>query len=141
LQLRTLFKSADEESQELIASFTEQVMRPLVDFNFQHDNLYPEFIWQDYGEFEGIEVADTIRQLFAAGMLDPDQTDINYVRSILGLPVRGEDDPEDELIKPQALPPPANGTPPPAAPQNNDRAEKGAGGNRQTDARTNQVKR
>jgi phage gp29-like protein len=140
LQLRTLFKMADDIAQSLIFSFTEQVIKPLVDFNFEHENLYPRFIWQDYGEFEGIEVADTIRQLFAAGMIDPDQEDINYVRSILGLPLRTEDDEPDEIIPPMALPPPANGTPPPPAPMNNDRATKSKGA-RKTDIQTGNSKK
>jgi hypothetical protein len=85
---------------------------------------YPEFVWQDYGEFEGIEVADTIRLLHAAGIVDMDQSDVNYARSILGLPLRAEGDKEDEVVRPQPLPPPADpNKPPPAAGQGNTQAQ------------------
>jgi len=133
LQLRVLFKMADELGKQLMTTFSEQVIKNLVDMNFEHDNLYPTFIWQDYGEFEGIEVADTIRLLHAAGMVDMDQEDVNYARSILGLPLRKEGDPEDEVVRPQPLPPPADpNKPPPSASQGNQSADKGAGGNRAT---------
>lgn len=133
LHLRVLFKMADELGKDLMQTFAAQVIKPLVDMNFEHDNLYPTFIWQDYGEFEGIEVADTIRLLHAAGIVDMDQEDVNYARSILGLPLRKEGDPEDEVVRPQPLPPPADpNKPPPAAAQGNQRTEKGPGGNRAT---------
>ena len=134
LHLRILFKMADEIAKDLMESFDKQVLRPLVDMNFEHDNLYPTFIWQDYGEFEGIEVADTIRLLHAAGMIDMDQEDVNYARSILGLPLRKEGDKEDEVVRPPQLPPPGDpNMPPPPASQGNKGAEKGAGGRRATD--------
>jgi len=133
LQLRVLFKMADELGKDLIETFSEQVIKPLVDMNFEHKDLYPTFLWQDYGEFEGIEVADTIRLLHAAGIVDMDQEDVNYARSILGLPLRKEGDPEDEVIRPHPLPPPADpNKPPPAADQGNKQAAKGAGGARKT---------
>lgn len=124
LHLRILFKLADQLSQSLAKSFMDQVINPLIALNFEKP-IYPRFIWQDYGQFEGMKVADEIRQLFAAGIIDMDQKDVNYARSILGLPLRLEDDIPDKTIRPQPLPPPGNGTPPPAAPQGNDRAGKG----------------
>jgi len=137
LQLRVLFKMADELGKDLMETFHEQVIKPLVDMNFEHDGLYPTFLWQDYGEFEGIEVADTIRLLHAAGMIDMDQEDVNYARSILGLPLRKEGDPEDEVVRPQPLPPPADpNKPPPAADQGNQRTDKGPGGARKTEPGT-----
>lgn len=132
LHLRVLFKMADEIAKDLIHTFHEQVVRQLVDMNFT-TKKYPRLIWQDYGEFEGIEVADTIRLLHAAGILDMKQEDVNYARSILGLPLRREGDKEDEVIRPPQPPPPGNANaPPPAAGQGNNRAEKGSGGNRKT---------
>lgn len=131
LQLRVMFKLADQISQTLAKTLMEQVIQPLLDINFAVP-LYPKFIWQDYGQFEGMAVADEIRQLFAAGLIDPDQTDINYVRSIVGLPIRDEDGKPDEVVRPAAIPPPGNGTPPPAAPQGNKRADKG--GSAKTDS-------
>ena len=104
LHLRVLFKMADELSQDLMFSFMQQVIKPLVDMNFEHDNQYPEFIWQDYGGFEGIEIADTIRNLHIAGVIDMDQSDVNYVRSIVGLPLRCEDDTPDKVLRPPAPP-------------------------------------
>lgn len=125
LQLRILFKMADEVSQRLAESFMSQIGRPLLDMNYEKP-LYPTFIWQDYGQFEGTVVADEIRQLHANGVIDMDQSDVNYVRSILGLRVRDPLDPQDEVIRPQPLPPPGGGAAqPPAAPGGNDRAGKG----------------
>jgi phage gp29-like protein len=131
LHLRVLFKMADDLAQELIRTFEEQVIKQLVDYNFPNVEEYPKFVWQDYGEFEGIEVADTIRLLHAAGILDMDQNDVNYARSILGLPLRDEDDEEDEVVRPQPLPPPASSNaPPPSAGQGNELAKSsGKGGN------------
>lgn len=142
LHLRVLFKMADELAQDLMKTFEMQVLRPLVDMNFEHDNLYPKFIWQDYGEFEGIEVADTVRLLHAAGIVDMDQEDVNYARSILGLPLRKEGDPEDEVVRPQPLPPPADpNKPPPSAEQGNQRSDQGPGGNRTTEPGQSGVRR
>lgn len=125
LHLRVLFKMADNISQDLIFSFMDQVVKPLVDMNFVHDDMYPTFIWQDYGAFEGIEIAEAIKNLHTAGVLDLDQNDVNYVRSIIGLPLRGEDDEPDEVLRPAPPPitaPDAN-TP---APQGNANAKKDA---------------
>jgi len=135
LHLRVLFKMGDELAKDLMETFHKQVIMQLVDLNFEHDDLYPTFLWQEYGEFEGIEVADTIRLLHAAGMIDMDQEDVNYARSILGLPLRKEGDQEDEVVRPQPLPPPADpNKPPPAAGQGNEGADKGAGGDRKTNS-------
>lgn len=133
LHLRVLFKMADEIAKDLLFTFQQQVIKQLVDFNFDTD-LYPKMFWQDYGEFEGMEVADTIRLLHAAGIFELDQDDVNYCRSILGLPLRLEGDDEDTVVRPQPLPPPANpNRPPPAADQGNDRASSGPGGSRSTE--------
>jgi phage gp29-like protein len=126
LHLRIIFKMADEISQAITKSFMQQVVKQLVEMNFDGaEDLMPTFVWQDYGQFEGVKIADEIRQLHAAGLLDLDQSDVNYVRSVLGLPLRLEGMPEDEVIRPIPMPPPGDGTPPPAAPQGNDRAKKG----------------
>jgi hypothetical protein len=103
------------------------VVNPLLDLNFDKP-LYPEFIWQDYGQFEGQVVADEIRQLHVAGIIDMDQRDVNYVRSIMGLPLRDAQDHPDSVIRPDPMPPPGGGTPTPNAPQGNDRAGKGGAG-------------
>lgn len=110
LQLRLLFKDADENGNDFLSELHKQVIRQLVDFNFEgfdssmKDDAYPKVMLQDYGEFEAMEIADAIRQLFAVGMIDPDQADLNYVRKVLGMPIRGEDDEEDEVIRPQPAP-------------------------------------
>lgn len=131
LHLRLLFKMADEIAQNLTASFCAQVIEQLVEMNFDGaEDLLPRFIWQDYGQFEGMKVADTIRLLHAAGILDMDQKDVNYARSILGLPLRLENDPQDEVVRPQPLPPPADAnSPPPPAAQGNQKAKKGGDNN------------
>lgn len=133
LHLRVLFKAMDAISQDIIFSFMDQVIKPLVDMNFEHDNLYPSFVWQDYGGFEGIEIADTIKNLHVAGIIDMDQTDVNYVRSIVGLPLRCDDDPEDKVQRPAETPPPTSSIPAPA-PQGNQSAKKDQGGGRKTDS-------
>jgi phage gp29-like protein len=129
LQLRILFKMADQISRQLAKELTCQVIKQLVALNYGEDaaaNLMPEFVWQDYGQFEGMKIADEIRQLHAAGIIDMDQTDVNYVRSVLGLPLRDEDDKPDEVIRPAALPLTGQGAAqPPAANQGNTRADKG----------------
>jgi len=135
LHLRVLFKMSAELGDAMARKFMDQVVKPLIDLNFTHEGLYPTFSWQDYGEFEGMEVADTIRLLHAAGILDMDQADVNYARSVLGLPVRGENDKEDEVRRPPEAPPPGDpNKPPPAAGQGNEQAKKGAGGARKTDS-------
>ena len=139
LQLRILFKMADAIAQELKESLMKQVVSQLVSLNFDGDEIMPKFIWQDYGQFEGMKVADTIRLLHAAGILDLDQEDVNYCRSVLGLPLRLEGDEEDEVIRPQANPPPADGTPPPSAPQGNERAKKGGDNTTKTTASTSRA--
>lgn len=124
LHLRLLFKTADELSQDLAQSFSLQVIRPLVDMNFAHEHLYPKFVWQDYGAFEGTEIADAIRTLHLAGVLDLDQNDVNYVRSIMGLPLRDAEEAPDKIMRPGVIPPVGGGVPP--AEQGNDRAAKGS---------------
>lgn len=125
IQLRMLFKMADEISQLLADAIMCQIVQPLLDLNFAVP-LYPAFVWQDYGQFEGQVVADEIRQLHVAGIIDMDQKDVNYVRSIMGLALRTADDKPDDVIRPDPMPPPGGGTPTPNAPQGNDRAGKGA---------------
>jgi phage gp29-like protein len=110
LQLRSLFKDADENGNELLAELHRQIVKPLVDYNFAIENdAYPTVVLQDYGEFEAVEIADAIRQLFNVGVLDMDQADVNYTRKILGMPIRGEDDDEDEVLRPQPAPLPQSG--------------------------------
>lgn len=128
IQQRLIFKMADGVSQELADTLMTQVINPLLALNFA--KVIPaKFIWQDYGQFEGQVVADEIRQLHAAGVIDMDQKDVNYVRSIMGLPIRTASDKPDDVIRPEPLPPPGGGAAqPPSAPQGNDRAGKGGAG-------------
>jgi len=127
IHLRILFKMADKISQALTNSFMKQVIEPLVAMNFDdYEDHMPTFVWQDYGQFEGMKIADTIRLLHAAGILDLDQADVNYCRSVLGLPLRLEGDAEDKVQRPPPPPPPGNpNAPPPKAGQGNERAKKG----------------
>lgn len=134
LHLRVLFKMADEIARDLLFTFKKQVVEQIVRINFGETEKCPHLHFQDYGEFEGIEVADTIRLLHAAGILDMNQDDVNYARSVLGLPLRREGDEEDEVVRPPQPPPPGSANePPPAAEQGNNRADKGAGGARKTE--------
>lgn len=125
IHLRTLHKMADETGNLLLFAFNQQVIRQLVDFNFDVVD-YPKFIFQDYGEFEAFEITDAVRLLHAAGILELDKEDTNFTRSILGLPVREEGD-EDSVVRPPQPPPPASANaPPPPAAQGNDNARSGA---------------
>lgn len=128
IHLRLIFKMADEVSREIAASFLKQVVSQLIAFNYGEENIdkyMPRFVWQDYGQYQATLIADEIRQLHAAGVVDMDQVDVNYIRSLLGMKLREEKDKPDEVIRPAALPPPGSGAPPPPAEQGNTRADKG----------------
>lgn len=103
LHLRVLMKVASDISTDLEAIYTEKLVEPLVEMNFPNVKEYPKFTFRDYGEYEAIEIADSLINMWNAGMLDADQNDINYMRSILGAPMREEGD-EDELNRPQPTP-------------------------------------
>lgn len=138
LHLRTLMKVVQYLGCELAQEIQEKIVRPIVEANFNTDKI-PEFKFQDYGEFEAFEITDAIKELFNAGILDMDQEDINFARSVLGLPIRGEDKP-DEIRRPDpSMLPMAPGgddqTGGAGAKQGNDRAEKPVSG-RKTDSRT-----
>jgi phage gp29-like protein len=129
LQLRIIMKVANDIAEDIAQLFTKQIVQPLVDWNFGGVKQFPKFVFRDYGEYDSIEVADSINNLFNSGILDLDQEDVNYARSILGLPLREEGD-EDEILR---SPPPPIGTSPndpnaqgAGAKAGNDRAKKGA---------------
>lgn len=126
LQLRTLFKVTQDIGDQLAFEFMNQIVKPLIDFNYDTD-LYPKFQWADYGEFEAMEIADSIRLLHNAGIFDMNQSDVNYARGILGLPLRDEGD-EDEVLRPNPAPQGAN-MPPPPAEQGNEKATTETKGN------------
>jgi phage gp29-like protein len=124
LHLRTLHKMADELGADLMFEFNKQVVKQLVDFNFDVE-AYPTVYFQDYGEFESFEITDAIRLLHSAGILELDGEDTNFARSLLGLPIRDEDK-EDSVVRPPEPPPPGSANqPPPPAQQGNQRAEQG----------------
>jgi phage gp29-like protein len=133
LHLRTLFKMADEISKEISTAFMKQVGHKLLDMNFDGITEYPTFKWGDYGEYEAQDITDAVRLLHAAGILELDGEDTNYLRSLVNLPLREEGE-EDEVVRPPQLPPPGSANaPPPAAGQGNQRGEgqqsrTGAGG-------------
>lgn len=111
LQLKTLFKVTDEIGQECSEIIQDKIVRQLVDFNYDVED-YPALIWQSYGEYEATEIADVIRLLHNAGVLDMDQEDVNFVRSIIGLPVRERADDEDEVLRPLPAPQGTGANPP-----------------------------
>lgn len=128
LHLRVLMKVAGDISADLENIYTSRLIQPLVDMNFADVKEFPKFKFRDYGEYEAIEIVDSMINMFNAGMLDADQNDINYMRSILGAPMREEGD-EDEVMR---APPPPTGTSPndpnatgAGAAKNNNRATKG----------------
>jgi phage gp29-like protein len=128
LHLRVLMKVAGDIATDLEDVYSEKLVKPLVDMNFPNVKEYPRFVFRDYGEYEAIEIVDSMINMFNAGMLDADQNDINYMRSILGAPLREEGD-EDEVMR---APPPPVGTSPnnpnatgAGAAKNNNRATKG----------------
>jgi phage gp29-like protein len=97
LHLRTLMKLVQFIGNELVAEIQEKIVKPICDANYKSMKEYPRFMFQDYGEFEAFEITDAFKELFAAGLVSPDQEDVNHLRSILGVPVRTEDN-EDEVI-------------------------------------------
>lgn len=94
LHLRTLMKVIQYIGNELAMVVNEKIIKPICDANFDTED-YPTFVFQDYGEFEAFEITDAFKELFAAGLVSPDQNDVNFLRSILGAPVRTEDDPDE----------------------------------------------
>jgi len=93
LHLRTLMKVIQFIGNELAKEIQDKIIKPICDANFNLKS-YPQFIFQDYGEFEAFEITDAIKELFAAGIISPDQEDANFARSILGLPIRTDDNPD-----------------------------------------------
>ena len=98
LHLRTLMKVVQFIGDELAGEVQTKIIQPMVEANFNTDKV-PQFMFQDYGEFEAFEITDAIKELFNAGILDMDQEDVNLARSVLGLPIRSEDH-EDEIQRP-----------------------------------------
>jgi phage gp29-like protein len=96
LHLRTLMKLIQFIGNELSKEIQDKIVKPLCDANFNLKE-YPQFMFQDYGEFEAFEITDAIKEMFNAGLISPDQEDVNFARSILGMPVRTEENP-DEII-------------------------------------------
>lgn len=126
LHLRVLMKVAGDICTDLEHLYTNQLVKPLVDMNFPNVTEYPAFKFRDYGEYEAAEIVDAAINMFNAGMLDADQNDVNYLRSILGLPLREEDD-EDEIKRPEPAP-----LGPGGAPANQTGAGAGKNNNRAT---------
>lgn len=125
LHLRTLMKMMQLIGEQVSRVLDEKIIQPLVEANFNVKKM-PKFTFQDYGEFESFQITDAIKELFNAGILDMDQEDVNFARSILGLPIRPEDH-EDEVLRSQ---PPPIGTSPndPNNPNPSDpQAQKGGG--------------
>lgn len=127
LHLRVLMKVANEVSVDLEHLYSEKLVKPLVEMNFAGVNDFPTFHFRDYGEYEAIEIVDSAINMWNAGMIDCNQDDINYLRSVLGFDMRTEDD-EDELNRP--LPAPVGNPNNPndsgaGAGKNNARAKKG----------------
>ena len=127
---------------EIGGEIEEKIIKQIVDANF-NVKKYPTFIFQDYGEFEAFEITDAIKELFNAGILDLDQEDVNFARSILGLQIRDEDH-EDEIRRadPSMLPMAPGGNDQAnsgGAQHGNDRAEKGVS-TRKTDSRTGRTR-
>ena len=98
LHLRTLMKVIQYLGCEIAEEIQNKIVKPIVDANFNTPNI-PQFVFQDYGEFEAFEITDAIKELFNAGILDVDQEDINFARSVLGLQIRGEEN-LDEIRRP-----------------------------------------
>jgi len=133
LHLRTLFKIVGDIGDEIACEFFDQIIVQLVRMNFGEEVAVPRLKWGDYGEFEGPELADVIRLLHSAGIFELDQHDLNYARSLLGMPTRKPGDEEDVVRPPEPPPPGQAGAPPPSAPQGNQRGSgpqnrTGAGG-------------
>lgn len=103
LHLRVLMKVANEVSVDLEHLYSSKLVKPLVEMNFANVKEFPSFHFRDYGEYEAIEIVDSAINMWNAGMIDCNQDDINYLRSVLGFDMREEDD-EDELMRPDPAP-------------------------------------
>lgn len=127
LHLRVLMKIVGDVSQDIEFAINKIVKR-LIDMNYPDVKEYPKFVFRDYGEYDATQIVDAAINMFNAGMLDVDQSDLNYLRSVLALPLRDADD-EDEVLR--SSPPPMGTSPndPNAtgdgAWKNNDRSTKG----------------
>ncbi len=130
LHLRTLMKVVQYIGCEMAGEIQKKIIEPLVENNF-NTKEFPTFIFQDYGEFEAFEITDAIKELWTAGILDMDQEDVNFARSILGLEIRPEDN-EDELLRPDPSIVPQTG-------EGNENAKKPVS-SRKTDSRTGQTR-
>ena len=140
LHLRTLIKVVEFVGQEMAFEINQKLIKPLVEANFNAEP--PELVFQDYGEFEAFEISDAIKELHNAGILELDEEDTNFVRSILGMNIREEGD-EDDVLRSE--PPPLGAGPVDpnsaggggGATQGNNRAAKSPS-TRKTDKRTGQ---
>jgi len=107
MHVRTLTKMVDFICEELARIFQEKIIWPMIQMNFDTDEK-PRLVFSDQFEFENFEVTDAIKELHAAGILELDGLDTNYIRSMLNMPVRPEGQ-EDEVQRQETLPPMAPG--------------------------------
>lgn len=129
LHLKTLMKMIQFICEQIEFEITKKIVLPMQEKNFNEEAEIC-FKFQDYGEFEAFEISDAIKELHNAGILSLDSTDTNYIRSIMGLALRGEENP-DQVERPMLNQLPgmpggndqADGG---GAKQSNSRAEKGA---------------
>lgn len=143
LHLRTLMKVVQHIGNELCDEINNKIINPMCEANWNL-KAKPRLIFQDYGEFEAFEITDAIKELFNAGLISPDQEDVNFARSILGMPIRDEDNADEimNIAKEAALKPvdaPGQGGGKPGAPMGSKNAKKPVS-SRKTDSRTGRAR-
>lgn len=95
---------------EIETLITEGLIRQLIDYNFGLQDKYPKFQFNPLSEENKAEKAKIIIDALARAALIPDLQTENYLRGLLGLPEKEEEDdildePEVEPEKPKEKPP------------------------------------
>jgi len=72
-------------------TINEQLIRKLIDINFDKPKAYPKFKFRDYDKQISQRVVDIFDKLIARGVLD--ESDAKWIRNQIGLPERPEDAP------------------------------------------------
>lgn len=101
----------EELAEEIVE---EQIIRPIVAYNFQTEQ-YPKFEWNDYSEKDKEKIANVMKLLIDARIVDPSE---DWIREQLGI------EPRDPGLNDPA----PGGEPPTSEPQSGDPAGNPGGG-------------
>lgn len=65
----------------------EQIIKPLVNFNFANITEYPKLVFGPLMEGEKVEKVKTYIELIKTGKVRPNESDVNHIRETLGFPM------------------------------------------------------